>query len=261
MLPAQYKALILDMDGVIWREDSPIGDLRKIFQTIREKGLTYAFATNNSVRTPEQYVQKLTKFGIPVESRQVVTSSLVAADILSKMMPGGKKVFVIGGEGVITAIRERGYDTLPVENAQEAAAVVMGVDPDINFVKMSEAALLVGRGILFIATNPDKTFPTPRGLIPGSGAWVNVITTATGIQPIFAGKPSPYMFEMALERLGTKKNETLIIGDRIETDIAGGQASGFPCALVLSGISTKEEGEAWVPKIDLIAPDLQELIS
>jgi HAD superfamily hydrolase (TIGR01450 family) len=189
-----------------------------------------------------------------------VTSSLVAADILSKTIPEGKKVFVIGGDGVITAIKEKGFVVLPLGKAQEASAVVMGVDPDINFSKMSEAALLVGKGIPFISTNPDKTFPTPRGLIPGTGAWVNVIITATGVQPVIAGKPSPYLFEMALDRLGTKKNETMIVGDRIETDIAGGQAGGFPCGLVLSGISTMEEAERWKPKIDFIAKDLHELI-
>lgn len=261
MLPAFFKGLILDMDGVLWRDNTPIGDLRRIFRTIREKGFTYVFATNNSLRTPEQYVQKLTGFGIPVEPRQVLTSSLVAADILSKTIPEGQNVFVIGGDGVTLAIKDKGFTILPLGKAQDASAVIMGVDPDINFSKMSEAALLVGRGVPFIATNPDRTFPTPRGIIPGSGAWVSVITTATGVQPIYAGKPSPNIFEMALKRLGTKKNETLIVGDRIETDIVGGQAGGFPCGLVLSGISTREEAEIWMPKIDFIAKDLEDLIS
>jgi 4-nitrophenyl phosphatase len=126
---------------------------------------------------------------------------------------------------------------------------------------MSEATLLVRRGIPFYATNPDKTFPTTRGEIPGAGAWISVIVTATGIQPIYAGKPAPYLLELARERLGTTKKETLIVGDRLETDIAGGQAAGCPVALVLSGISTRGQSEVWKPPIDIVAEDLFTLIN
>ncbi|HRJ75963.1 MAG TPA: HAD hydrolase-like protein, partial [Anaerolineales bacterium] len=112
----------------------------------------------------------------------------------------------------------------------------------------------------FYTTNTDRTFPTPRGEIPGSGAWVSIITTATGVEPIVAGKPFPYLMELSLERLGTKNVETLVVGDRLETDIQAGQSVGYPVALVLSGVSTIEEAEKWNPKIDLIASDLAELV-
>ena len=136
----------------------------------------------------------------------------------------------------------------------------MGLDLSINFQKAMEAALLVRRGIPFYATNPDKTFPTPRGLIPGAGAWYSVVTTATDVHPIVAGKPFPFLMELSLEKLGTKKEECLVVGDRIDTDIAGGQAVGCPTALVLTGVSTKEQAENWTPKIDIIADDLATLI-
>jgi 4-nitrophenyl phosphatase len=136
----------------------------------------------------------------------------------------------------------------------------MGIDRRITFQKACEATLLVRRGIPFYATNPDKTFPTPRGQVPGAGAWYSVITTATDVQPIVAGKPFPFLMELSLEKLGTKKEETLVIGDRLETDIAAGQAAGCPTALVLSGVSTKEQAEAWKPKIDIITNDLATLI-
>jgi 4-nitrophenyl phosphatase len=141
-----------------------------------------------------------------------------------------------------------------------AEAVVMGIDRGVNFQKVSEATLLVRRGIPFYATNPDKTFPTPRGEIPGAGAWYSIIVTATDVQPVVAGKPFPFLMELALEKLGTKKEETLVVGDRLETDIAAGQAAGCPTALVLSGVSTMEEADLWRPKIDIIASDLETLI-
>lgn len=254
------RSLILDMDGVLWRDESPIGSLPAIFERIRQRGWKFVFTTNNGTKTPEQYVEKLASFGVVVEAWQVITSALAAAKMLRERLPAGAPVFVIGGEGVKVALQEQGFEILPVERAARAKAVVMGIDYEITFDKMAEAALLVRRGIPFYATNPDKTFPTPRGEIPGAGAWISVITTATGIEPIYAGKPYPYLTEMALERLGTKKEETLVVGDRLETDIAAGQAVGCPTALVLSGVTSRERAEAWIPRPTLIVQDLGALV-
>ncbi|MBE7535028.1 MAG: HAD-IIA family hydrolase [Anaerolineales bacterium] len=260
MVPLNISALILDMDGVIWRADSPIGDLPAIFKRVEERGLKYVFATNNGTKTPAQYVATLEKLGVRVSPEQVVTSALGTAHILARKFPCETKVFMVGEDGTRTALEEKGFEILSVDHAQEAEIVVAGIDREVNFVKMREATLLVRRGVPFYATNPDKTFPTPRGEIPGAGAWISVIMTATGIEPIYAGKPFPFMMELSLERLDTKREETLVVGDRLETDIAAGQAVGCPCALVLSGVSTKEQAEAWMPKIDVIADDLASLI-
>jgi 4-nitrophenyl phosphatase len=154
----------------------------------------------------------------------------------------------------------QGFEILPLERAPEAQVFVMGIDREITFQKVAEATLLVRNGVPFYATNDDKTFPTPRGEIPGAGAWLSIITTATGVKPVVAGKPSSSLMELALERLGARKEETLVVGDRLETDIAAGQAVGCPTALVLSGVSTREQAEAWTPKIDVIARDLSELV-
>ena len=262
MLPSHIKALILDMDGVIWRSDTPIGDLTSIFNRIEARGLKYVFATNNGTKTPEQYADTLANFGVRVDPSQVVTSALGVAHMLaaSRNFPRGTKAFMIGEDGVRAALEEKGYEILSVERAEEAQLFVIGIDRQITFEKMREATLLVRRGIPFYATNPDKTFPTPRGEIPGAGAWISVITTATDIEPIFAGKPFPFLMELSLERLGTKKEETLVVGDRLETDIAAGQAVGCPCALVLSGVSTQEQADLWRPQLDVIAKDLSTLI-
>ena len=262
MISSNIKALILDMDGVIWKGDAPIGDLPAIFKRIRERGLKFVFATNNGTKTPEEYQQKLAGLGVEINASQVVTSSLGVAFMLATTLkyPRGARIFVIGEDGVRVALEEKGFEVLSVEDAPQAQAVVMGIDRDINFQKVTEATLLVRAGIPFYTTNTDKTFPTPRGEIPGSGSWLSVVISATGVEPIVAGKPFPYLMELALEKLGTKKEETLVGGDRLETDIAAGQGVGCPTALVLSGVSTKEQAAQWTPRMDLIAGSLADLV-
>lgn len=261
MIPAGIKSLILDMDGVLWRGDAPIGNLPRIFARINNLGLKYAFATNNSTRTPEQYVNRLTELGIHTETWQVVTSSLAVVKLLLERFPSGGPVFTIGEDGLMNALREKGFAPLPIHKANKALAVVMGIDRGITFRQIAEATLLVRNGIPFYATNSDLTFPTPQGEIPGAGAWISVITSSTNVVPSFAGKPAPYLLEMARSRLGTERNETLVIGDRLETDIAGGQSAKMPVALVLSGVSNLAAGKAWRPKIRIFAQDLEELVN
>ncbi|MBE7434975.1 MAG: HAD-IIA family hydrolase [Anaerolineales bacterium] len=258
MIPSNIKALILDMDGVIWKGDAPIGDLAAIFKRIRERGLKFAFATNNGTKTPEDYQKILAGFGVDVGAAQIVTSALGIAFMLSQKYPRGTKIFVIGEEGIRVALEEKGFEVVGVEDAPQAEAVVMGIDRSVNFQKIAEATLLVRAGRPFYTTNTDRTFPTPRGEIPGSGAWVSVVSMATRTDPIVAGKPFPYLMELALERLGTLKEETLVVGDRLETDIAAGQAVGCPTALVLSGVGTREEAKDWKPTI--IAESLAALV-
>jgi 4-nitrophenyl phosphatase len=260
MLPSNIKALIIDMDGVIWKADAPIGDLPVIFKRVRERGLRFVFATNNGTRTSEQYVARLQGFGVDVEPWQVITSAQAAAHGLSQKFPPGTKVFMIGEAGIRSALEESGFEVLATEDAPHAQAVLMGIDREITFQKMVEATLLVRRGIPFYVTNPDKTFPTPRGEIPGAGAWYSVIVTASGVEPIVAGKPFPFLMELALEKLGTQKEQTLVVGDRIETDIAAGQGVGCPTALVLSGVSSKLQADTWKPAVDIVADDLSSLL-
>jgi 4-nitrophenyl phosphatase len=260
MIPNHIKSLILDMDGVIWRADAPIGDLPSIFNRIRERGLKFVFATNNGTRTSEQYVTRLSSLGVQVEPWQVITSAQAVSHILTRQFPPGTKIFMIGEDGVRKALEENGYEILPVENAAMAEAVVVGIDHEVSFQKMSEATYLVRKGIPFYATNPDKTFPTSRGEIPGAGAWYSVIVTATDVQPVVAGKPFPFLMELGLKNLGTMKGQTLVVGDRLETDIAAGQAVGCPTALVLSGVSTLQQANNWNPSPDLIAENLSQLV-
>lgn len=260
LLPPTTNGLILDMDGVLWTDTSPIGDLPQIFTRIQELNLKVALATNNSTRTVNQYAERLWGFGVTIEPWQIITSSLAVVDMMSHQLPVGSPIFVIGEQGLVDALKKANFELLSIEYASKADAVVMGLDKEINFEKMREATLLVRSGKPFFATNPDLTFPTSRGQIPGAGAWISVIVAASGIQPTYAGKPYPYILELALQRLGTAREFTYVIGDRLETDIAGGQALGCPTGLVLSGVSTRITAEAWLPKVDIIADSLSSII-
>jgi 4-nitrophenyl phosphatase len=253
--------LVLDMDGVLWRENTPIGDLPKIFDKINALGVRVVLATNNSTKTVDQYLITLNGFGVSLEPWQIVTSSIAVTELLAKRFPQRGDIFIIGEDGIREALIEKGFRVTPVGETRNAIAVVVGIDREINFNKFREATLLIRRGLPFYGTNADLTFPTPEGLIPGAGSFLALITAATGANPVVAGKPAPELLELAVKRLGTPRDQTLVVGDRLETDIAGGQAIGCPTALVLSGVTTRDMGEAWTPKVNIIADDLTALIA
>jgi 4-nitrophenyl phosphatase len=255
-LPFSIKALILDMDGVLWQGPQPIGDLPTIFTRIQQRGWKVVLATNNATRTPQQYLDRLDQLGVRVEPWQVVNSVDVTTSYLTRKYPSGGTVYVIGEVGILEALTRAGFTI----GEDHAIAVVAGMDRSLNYEKLSRATLLIRSGVPFIGTNPDRTFPTPEGLVPGAGAILAALETATSITPTIMGKPSPAMYQLALERLGTSPAETLVVGDRLETDIAGAQAIGCRSALVLSGVSTEADGFAWQPQPDIIAKDLASLV-
>lgn len=251
------KALILDLDGVLWRENTPIGDLPAIFAQITAKGLKVVLATNNATRTIPQYVDRLASFGVPIEGWQVIHSGQAAALYLKKVHPEGGPVHLVGEEGVRQALVEQGFWT----SDENVVAVVAGIDRQITYAKLRQATLLIRAGAPFIGTNPDRTFPTPEGLVPGAGAILAALEAATGVAPLIMGKPETRMYAAALERLQTAPQETLVVGDRLETDIAGAQQMGCRTALVLSGVSTPEQAHAWHPQPDWIAADLAAVVA
>jgi 4-nitrophenyl phosphatase len=256
-VPSGLKALILDMDGVLWRADQAIGDLPEIFRQIKARHLKVLLATNNSTRSVDQYVQKLAGFGVQIEAWQVINSSQATAHYLKERYPQGGAVYVVGEEGLFQALSEKGFR----QDRQGAQAVVVGMDRQITYDKLKRATLLVRSGIPLIATNPDRTFPTPEGLVPGAGSIIAALEAATDVEAFVVGKPSQEMFKVALERLQATAAETLAVGDRLETDIAGAQAVGCKTALVLSGVTTESAARTWQPAPDFIFSDLTELVS
>lgn len=250
------KAVILDMDGVLWREKEPIGDLPAIFDQFDRAGLKVLLATNNGTRTPDQYLDKFLEFGVTLQREQIITSAMGAAYLLQQRFPERGNIFVVGEAGVIEAVTEAGFSIS--ENG--AVAVVAGMDRMISFEKLKTACLLIRAGAAFYGTNPDRTFPTPAGLIPGAGAILAALETSTDVRPIIAGKPNPTLFEFAMQRLQVSPEETLVIGDRLDTDILGGVNAGCKTALVLTGISTFEDATNFEVKPDLILPALENLL-
>jgi 4-nitrophenyl phosphatase len=261
MILNNIKALILDMDGVLWRDNTPIGDLPSLFARMRERGLKVALATNNATKTVDEYLARFSGFGVTLEAWQIISSASVAADLLSKRFPAGGAVFIVGENGLLRALQECGFHPITdPEDETVPIAVVGGFDRSVTYDKLRRATLHIRAGVPFYGTNPDKTFPTPLGLVPGAGAILAAIEAATDVKPILIGKPLPAMMHMALEKLATGPEETLVVGDRLETDIAAGQAAGCKTALVLSGVSSREQAQDWQPAPDFIVEDLTTLI-
>jgi 4-nitrophenyl phosphatase len=244
------------MDGVLWQGSQPIGDLPSIFNRIHQHGWKVVLATNNATSTPQQYVERLAGYGVHVETWQVINSAHAVTSYLTRQYPNGGCVYVIGEAGITEALAEKGFTT----GEDNVIAVVVGMDRKLNYEKLSRATLLIRSGVPFIGTNPDRTFPVPEGLIPGAGAILAALETASYVKPLILGKPSPAMYQLALERLGTSPEATLVVGDRLETDIAGAQAIGCRTALVLSGVSSEVDASAWQPPPDIIAKNLTSLV-
>ncbi len=269
------RGLILDMDGVLWRAHQPLGDLPALFARLDAIGIRSVFVTNNATRSVAQYVDKLRGLGVEVTEDRILNSAQAAAHVLQKMLSPGEEVYVLGEEGLANTLKSAGFRIASEagraktaeqerkeasEQVGKVAAVVVALDRQCTYAKLREAALLVRRGALFIGTNPDRTYPTPEGLVPGAGALIAALEAATDQHARVVGKPQPLLFQMALERLGTRPEETLVVGDRLETDIAGGQAAGCRTALVLSGVTTKAQAMQWRPAPDLIAPDFTAVV-
>ena len=255
---SQIKGLILDMDGVIWNAYHPVGDLPAIFGHIAAQKWKVILATNNSTRSPEDYLGQLAEFGVELDPWQVINSSLAVAHYLSEKHPGGGAAHIMGEEGLHQALNEAGfYHAAPGE---DVLAVVAGMYRNINYQSINIAARLIRAGAPFVATNPDTTYPTPHGLAPGAGVMLAALEAASGVRPTIIGKPQSGMYQIALERLGTLPEETLAVGDRLETDIAGAQKIDCRTALVLSGVTSLSEVQAWSPPPDIIAQDLTEII-
>jgi 4-nitrophenyl phosphatase len=250
------RALILDLDGVLWRSTEAIGELPAVFAKIDQLGLKVILATNNATLSVQQYLEKLGSFGVTLRPEQIINSGHAAAYYLSRHYPSGGTVYVIGENGLRQALAEKGF----IPGEADPLAVIVGMDRQLSYDKLSRATLLIRSGLPFIGTNPDSTFPTPYGLIPGVGAILAALETATGTPPVIVGKPQPDMYRFALEGLGVSPEQTLVVGDRVETDILGAQKLGCKTALVLSGVTSQAAAKAWMPPPDWIGPDLTSLL-
>jgi len=247
--------LIIDMDGVLYRGDQPLPGLREFFAFLRQKPIPFILATNNSTRTPQEVVVKLARMGAEVLPTEVLTSGQATARLLAGEYPPGTRAHVFGMASLRKAMVEEGFELAD----KDVAVVVASMDRDITYEKLKRAALLIRGGARFVATNRDPTYPSEEGLIPGTGSMIAALEAASGVEPMSVGKPEPHMFQLAMAEMGAKPETTATIGDRLDTDILGGQRAGLITICVLSGSTTRAEAEAFGP--DFVFEDISHLLS
>jgi HAD superfamily hydrolase (TIGR01450 family) len=232
-LDTAYDVALLDLDGVVYLGGAAIPGAAAALRKADAAGMRLAYVTNNAFRTPAAIAELLTSFGVPAAPKDVVTSAQAAARLLAEHLPAGAPVLVVGGSGLRMALRERGLR--PVSTAiDKPQAVVQGYAPDISYSLLAEGGLAVAAGALFVASNGDLTLPSRRGRQPGNGSLIQVIATATGVQPLVAGKPEPPLHRESVLRTGAKN--PLVVGDRLDTDIEAAHNTGTDSLLVLTGV-------------------------
>jgi 4-nitrophenyl phosphatase len=229
------------MDGVLWRGAETLPSVPEFFSFLKERGIPYVLATNNSTKSVTDYVMRLTKLGIAADPAQIITSVVVTGEYMVKHFPPGTPIFVIGSDALEAAMVELGY----VVDPHHAAAVVVGLDVKLSYDRLRIGGQRIMAGAAFIGTNADPSLPTAGGLfLPGSGTIIAALQTMTRRAPLLMGKPGPQMFLTALERLGADPAHTLMIGDRLETDILGAKQLGMQAALVLTGVADENDADA-----------------
>ncbi|MEZ0095106.1 glycerol 3-phosphatase-2 [Streptacidiphilus sp. EB129] len=233
-----YDTALLDLDGVVYAGPRAIDHAVESLEQARAGGMRLAYVTNNASRTPQTVAAHLTELGVAAEPGDVITSAQAAARLVAGKVPEGAAVLVIGGEGLMEAVRERGLR--PVRSLDDdPAAVVQGYDPTVGWQQLAEASYAVARGLPWVASNTDLTIPTARGTAPGNGTLVAAVRTATGVEPEVAGKPLPPMHRETVLRTGARR--PLVVGDRLDTDIEGAFNGGVDSLLVFTGVSRPEE--------------------
>jgi HAD superfamily hydrolase (TIGR01450 family) len=257
---ARYDQLIVDLDGCVWVGDDAVDGSVEAIERLREAGKRVAFATNNSRRTGEDYVRKLWGLGIQASLGDVVTVGGAMQHLLAETRRGST-AFVIGTEAMLRHVADAGVKVMNnTDLATRADLVVVSGTEDVTYDDVRIASLALQRGADFLATSRDPTYPMPDGLWPGTGAVLAAVETATGREAVLVGKPEPQLFLTALERLGD--GNTLVVGDRIASDVEAAKRAGLDAALVLTGDATAEEAAATRdPRPVAVADSLLALVS
>ena len=232
------KYYLTDMDGVVVRGTTLIPGAAEFLHRLQKQGIPFLILTNNSQYTQRDLQVRLAFMGLDVPSEAIFTSALATAQFLNSQRPGGR-AFAIGESGLTTALHDIGY----VLTDQEPEYVVLGETTAYSFDRITRAIRFVSAGARFIATNPDVNGPGEGGIVPATGAVAALISAATGVKPYFIGKPNPLMMRTALRTLGAHSENSVMIGDRMDTDIVAGLESGLRTILVLTGVTRREQVE------------------
>ncbi len=240
-LPTDIHGLLIDMDGVLYRGQQALRGAAELFPALDARGIRWLLVTNNSSLSAAAYSDKLARLGIgQIDPQRIFTSALATGYWLAERPPIGR-FYYIGGQSIAEALQ---VYASAIYDDQHPDTVIVGLDPQLTYDKLKIAALAIGRGARFIATNPDVTLPTEQGLAPGAGAIVAALVAATGVQPTIIGKPFRPIMDIAIRILGLPPATIAALGDRLDTDIAGGKAAGLRTIMVLTGVSTQAEVDA-----------------
>jgi len=258
-LAERYDAALYDLDGVLYLGLQPIPHAAEAVAAARAVGLRAAFVTNNASRRPAVVAAHLAELGIPAAPADVVTSAQAAVRVLREQVPAGATVLVVGAPGLVEEVELGGFVAV-AEAVDDVAAVVQGYAADTGWRQLAEASVALRAGALWVATNTDSTLPSPRGPLPGNGAFVAALRTATGCEPVVAGKPRPALHLESVERVHAQ--HPLVVGDRLDTDVLGAVAGGADSLLVLTGVVDAAELLAASPgsRPTYVAPDLRGLL-
>lgn len=253
----EKRFFLLDMDGTIYLDNDLFDGTLDFLSAVKESGGRYLFVTNNSSKSTDAYVKKLQRIGIEATEDDFLTSTDATCLYLKRYE--GKKFYVSGTKSFEEQLKKSGVVTT-TEIEDDIFGIVMGNDTELTFKKLDDVSrLLTERELVYIATNPDWVCPTSYGYVPDCGAVAEMIKRATGKSPIFIGKPKPEMLLLAMEKFGYSRSETLMVGDRVYTDIASGYNAGVDTVLVLSGEGTTEDAESSEAKPTYIMSDIREL--
>lgn len=251
----EIRSWLMDMDGVLVREEQAIPGADRFLARLREAGRPFLVLTNNSIYTPRDLVARLAATGLEVPEQSIWTSALATARFLEDQRPGGS-AYVIGESGLTTALHSAGY-TL---DDRSPDYVVLGETRTYSFERITRAIRLIGEGARFIATNPDPTGPSADGPLPATGSVAALISRATGVEPYFVGKPNPLMMRSALNAIDAHSETSAMIGDRMDTDIVSGLEAGMETVLVLTGVTTREAAERFPFRASRIVDSVADLI-
>ncbi|MBH0778140.1 HAD family hydrolase [Nocardia sp. NEAU-351] len=246
---------LTDMDGVLVHENHLVPGADDFLAELRAKDIPFLVLTNNSIRTPRDLQARLRHTGLDIPESAIWTSALATATFLDEQRPGGT-AYVVGESGLTTALHEIGY----VLTDSDPDYVVLGETRTYSFEAITTAIRLVDRGARFIATNPDATGPSREGVLPATGSVAALITRATGRDPYYVGKPNPLMMRSALRRIGAHSQSTVMIGDRMDTDVVAGLEAGMRTILVTSGISTRESVEQYPYRPTTVLDSVADLV-
>jgi phosphoglycolate/pyridoxal phosphate phosphatase family enzyme len=268
---SHIRAIMLDLDGVVYLEGKPLPGVPGAIEKLRARGLRVLFVTNNAADTREGFARHLSRLGIPCAPREIMNAAHAAALVLKNRFPRGARMFVFGKSGLARELSRAGFRPFTLHSRSEweafrqrgcrtIRAVVVAFDRSITYWSMCAATRALERGARLVASNLDSSYPAHGGIMPGTGSLVRLLEVASGRPPLLIGKPSPLMFRLLLREHGIAPENALVVGDRIEIDIRAGKVLGAATALVLTGIATRRDATRAKLKPDLVLDSLRELV-